>query len=1029
MSRLHDGFNRYSSMRGIILNNWIRIILSFFFAFSWSAIFAQNFAGLPIDQAQAEEKCAANYIEQKQIRRLGIYGTREYFELWVDDKQKEIENQPYSFRIKAEDIRLIPVVIHVIHNGTPVGEGANIPFSQIQAQIDILNEDYRRMNPDAVDTPNEFLGVAADSRLEFVLAKQDPNGLPSNGVNRIAGSKTTYVPDDAALIGQLALWPPEDYLNIWVVPLLAPYLGYSSFPISELPGLDFPLNTRETDGITIDYRVFGEGGNALSTSAGRTATHEIGHYLGLRHTWGDGGCEADDFVEDTPNQSQSNNICLATPRITCESRDMVENFMDYTPDLCMNLFTQGQVDRINVVLNFSPRRASLVNGRGTKDPELSPDDLALQALIEPNDYVCAADITPQVTVLNVGSNRVTSTRVEISLNDRVLETRNFTLNVEPGATGILTFDPVSLSVSSENNFKVEIITVNGRSDADLSNNSLQSIPRIMPTITAPYNYRTADFSNLWTLKNPDNSRTWEQIVLPIDGEQQQLIYLNGFNYETQGELDYFISPQINLRDTPNAQLTFQMSFSPYEDEEFQESLLVAVSSDCGNTFELLDAPYHKTGTSLGTSETMFDQFFPDSESQFRTELVNLSQYAGLVDIRIAFISLNGFGNNLFIKDIEINASEEFRYDFELNKVLSPGPFVDGSQENEVLQITNTGNLPITDFRLFRKINGFTDKALLVENENINSGQTVSYTLPSSLVDGLNQVEYEILDPNFDQNGGNNSKLVWHFIQDDSTINVPWRQNFEDIPSLQPWLTINPEGNSDSWEVLPLQENYLLSLTNADRGNSYWLGSPLFDLSGTSQASIFFERAAGEFDASDLTELSVLISTDGGISYEELKVMEGDQINSVSGGVPLNPNTPEDFVREHIDLSAYSGEGYEKVRIAFKVEYQDGSYNPIYLDNIELFLSANPDPVDPGLGNLVVFPNPAVDIFNVTFNLQEYENVNIQIISSSGQIVHDGDYPNTLNQTYTFRNALFSKGVFIVKITGDRILETRRLIIQ
>src|SRR5690606_11786557 len=210
--------------------------------------------------------------------------------------------------------------------------------------------------------------LAAAANIEFVLAKQDPNGLPTNGVNRVVGLKAAYTPDDDALIGQLALWPPEEYMNIWVVPLQAPYLGYSSFPISELPGLDFPPHTRETDGVTIDYRMFGTGGNASSHSAGRTATHEIGHYFGLRHIWGDGGCDVDDFVDDTPNQAMSNNSCPVSPRFTCDSRDMIEHFMDYTPDRCMNLFTSGQVERMDVVLNFSPRRASLVNGRATQDP-------------------------------------------------------------------------------------------------------------------------------------------------------------------------------------------------------------------------------------------------------------------------------------------------------------------------------------------------------------------------------------------------------------------------------------------------------------------------------------------------------------------------------------------------------------------------------------------------------------------------------------------------------------------------------------
>src|SRR5690606_31605293 len=113
------------------------------------------------------------------------------------------------------------------------------------------------------------------------------------------------------------------------------------------------------------------------------------------------------------------------------------------------------------------------------------------------------------------------------------------------------------------------------------------------------------------------------------------------------------SPIINLADVPNAQLKFELAYAAYPNTDFQESLLVAVSTDCGNTFELLDAPYYKTGQSLQTAELTSDEFFPNSEQQFRTELVNLSRYAELGEIRIAFVAVNGFGNNLFIKDVEI----------------------------------------------------------------------------------------------------------------------------------------------------------------------------------------------------------------------------------------------------------------------------------------------------------------------------------------------------------------------------------------
>src|SRR5690606_37621477 len=159
----------------------------------------------------------------------------------------------------------------------------------------------------------------------------------------------------------------------------------------------------------------------------------------------------------------------------------------------------------------------------------------------------------------------------------------------------------------------------------------------------------------------------------------------------------------------------------------------------------------------------------------------------------------------------------------------------------------------------------------------------------------------------------------------------------------------------------------------------------------------FDWAATGFQASDITHFSVLISHDAGNAYQELWTKENVQLN-ISGSGSAGTISRGDFVREYIDLSDFTGEGFEKVRIAFKVVYRSGSSYPIYLENIGLFLSANANPVGRGLGSTLVFPNPAFDYFNLTFNLEAYEEVNIQIISPSGQIVSDADYPNTLNQT-------------------------------
>ena len=412
--------------------------------FAYTSANSQNFTISPLPDYSGtansksnhahNEKCAHGVLEEMLVKEMGYFGTKDFFENWIDSKIEAQRNQPLSIARTQEEIRLIPVVVHVIHNGTPIGQGANVPLSQIESQIRTLNEDFRRLNPDANRTPAEFLPVAADSKIEFVLAKQDPNGLPTNGIVRIQGPKTSYAPQDAAQIGQLSQWNPDEYLNIWVVPLNQPFIGYASFPVSGLPGLNFSPAPAITDGVTIDFRFFGTGGNAIGASLGRTATHEVGHYFGLRHIWGDGGCGVDDFVSDTPEQDNSNSTCNDNPsRFSCGSNDMIQNYMDYTPDACMNIFTRGQVERFNAVLANSPRRRTLVNNRATQEPVLVDRDLAISRIVEPGNFACSPIISPSIQVKNAGKQTISSARIELRRNGAVVESRRFSLNLVTGA--------------------------------------------------------------------------------------------------------------------------------------------------------------------------------------------------------------------------------------------------------------------------------------------------------------------------------------------------------------------------------------------------------------------------------------------------------------------------------------------------------------------------------------------------------------------------------------------------------------------
>ena len=271
----------------------------------------------------------------------------------------------------------IPVVVHVLYL-TPTD---SISQAQVWSQIEILNNDYSRMNADAVNTRSVFGSLATSMDIQFCLATTDPQGSPTSGITYTLGNPgffgfydpfTENAKSNAS--GGKDPWPTDQYLNIWVCKMFPGLLGYAQFPG------DDPL----TDGVVINYQSFGNIGTVVSPSTGgRTATHEIGHWLGLRHIWGDGGCGVVDSVADTPDADASYSTCDTTRNTCTESPgpqvpDMMENYMDYSPDSCMNMFTIGQRDRAWSFLNTD--RASLFSSNGCLLASADPSILKFKKL-------------------------------------------------------------------------------------------------------------------------------------------------------------------------------------------------------------------------------------------------------------------------------------------------------------------------------------------------------------------------------------------------------------------------------------------------------------------------------------------------------------------------------------------------------------------------------------------------------------------------------------------------------------------------
>ena len=259
------------------------------------------------------------------------------------------------------EVITVPVVIHILYNNNT----QNISDAQALSQLDVLNKDYRRLN-NIQNIPAAFASYSADAKIIFCLAKTDPAGRPTTGIIHKYTNTANWLANDemkfSASQGDNA-WDSKKYLNIWVCNLFGRSLGYSSLPGSP----------EDKDGVVIQYDVFGTTSNVRTPfDKGRTATHEIGHWLGLMHLWGDATC-GDDHIDDTPPQKSYNSGCPSFPHTsTCSinsNGDMFMNFMDFTDDGCMSMFTHGQVNKMRSQFAAGNPRNSFLKSTACESPE------------------------------------------------------------------------------------------------------------------------------------------------------------------------------------------------------------------------------------------------------------------------------------------------------------------------------------------------------------------------------------------------------------------------------------------------------------------------------------------------------------------------------------------------------------------------------------------------------------------------------------------------------------------------------------
>lgn len=311
---------------------------------------------------EAQRKCGSHEYMQEQLAKDPVFaGKHQVIENFTEEFIARRASDPRQRRTTNINI---PVVVHVV--GTTAVQG--VTEAQIQSQLDVLNKDFQKLNPDASKIPAAFAGLAANCQITFCLAKRDPGGNATTGIQRRTVTTASFSTNDAVKrysTGGLDAWDASKYLNLWVCNISGGVLGYAQFPGGD----------PATDGVVITYTGFGTTGTAQAPfNGGRTGTHEVGHWLNLYHIWGDDGtgCTGSDQVGDTPNQAGENYGCPSYPltdRCTRKAPGvMFMNYMDYTDDVCMYMFTAGQKARMDALFAAGGARASLLTSTACEAP-------------------------------------------------------------------------------------------------------------------------------------------------------------------------------------------------------------------------------------------------------------------------------------------------------------------------------------------------------------------------------------------------------------------------------------------------------------------------------------------------------------------------------------------------------------------------------------------------------------------------------------------------------------------------------------
>lgn len=568
--------------------------------------------------AQTSEPCWFDQYQRLNSTQIQKAETR------ITDALRKGEQTEKSTHI----VKRIPVVVHIIHNsGTE-----NISAAQVQSQIDVLNEDFRKK------AGTNGFGNGVDTRIEFCLARISPDSHCTDGIVRVQSTLTNHLTYQRSHLKQLSFWDNTRYLNMYVVKSIngnSGIAGYSSFP----------GGPPDEDGIVVRHNYFGRTGTATAGSNGRTTTHEISHWFGLYHTFNNGcgtdTCTDGDKVCDTPPAANPNYGC---PVINSCSNDFpnvpdqVANYLDYSNDACKSRFTTGQKARMHATLE-TIRTVIWSNSNLTATGCDSGFVPPLECIARASFSALKKDIciTGSISFSSNSLNNVTS----------------LVWSFPGGTPAASTSANPTIVYNSTGTFPVRLVATNafGSDTFEIPDYIVVSEPVVGSPNTWGDNFESENFpANGLVVENPDTTITWERTT---DAAKEGLasVRIQNLINTNYGQSDALVLPRIDFTAFPNPiKMTFKWAYAR-SDANYSDELIVLVSNNCGSSWT---QKFYRTGTSLATGPTQTTLFIPTA-SQWKSASIDLSTYATSNHVDIKIVNVTDGGNALYIDSLKVGA--------------------------------------------------------------------------------------------------------------------------------------------------------------------------------------------------------------------------------------------------------------------------------------------------------------------------------------------------------------------------------------